>query len=152
MIVADAFTAGTIGGTIAAVLAAAACAALGRFFWRDYYSGRGEAIAAFVAAGVVVPLVWLGAMWPLAGDYHRWRPVEGTVVQVDKRLVSNGDNGMSERFVFRFADGRLRGVDDTRASTVRRGDKVTLKCKKDFEWGVPRAANGWACRWAGAGQ
>lgn len=152
MIVADAFTTGTIGGTIAAVLSIAACVRLGVWFRRDRYSDQWEARTAFVVAGMVVPLVWLGAMWPLAGDYHRWRSVEGTVVGVNKRLVGNGDTGMSERFVFRFEDGRLRGVDDTRAAGVRPGDSVKLKCKKEFEWGVPRAANGWACRWAGAGQ
>jgi hypothetical protein len=106
----------------------------------------------FIVGGIAAGLVILGCWWwgmafTLSSDYHAWNVKEGRVEKISKRLVSNGDKGMQERFVFRLEDGQLYGVDDTRASLVESGDDVSLKCKKDYEWGVPREAHGWACKW-----
>lgn len=98
--------------------------------------------------GVVVAVLWWwGMAFTLSGDYHAWNDKTGVVVEKNKRIVPAGDKGIQERFVLRFADGQLYGVDDTRASLIKRGQRVRLKCKKDYQWGVPRSSHGWACRY-----
>lgn len=84
-------------------------------------------------------------MWPYDKEYHAWWTVHGTVTSVDKRLISDSDNGISERYVLGVA-GQPFGVDDTRAATARVGDTVTLSCKREWQYA---ASSGWACRWQG---
>lgn len=103
-----------------------------------------------LACFAVFFLLWFwGMAFTFSSDYHSWNPKSSKVVAVSKRIVPAGDTGIQERFVFKLEDGALYGVDDTRASLVRVGDFVNLKCKKDFEWGTPRYAHGWACKWNG---
>jgi hypothetical protein len=104
------------------------------FFW-------GGVIVAVIAAGATG-----AAMWPWKHDYHFWIPVEGNVEKISKRLVPAGDNGMQERFVV-VIDGQPYGVNDTRAALLEVGDHLSIKCKKEFEWGTPAEAHGWGCRW-----
>jgi hypothetical protein len=108
--------------------------------------GWGWIAGSIVSAIVVLVAWWWGMAFTLSGDYHAWNVKEGTVERVAKRLVSAGDKGMAERYVVTI-NGRPYGIDDTRAALVEPGDKVSLRCKKDYEWGVPREAHGWACRW-----
>jgi hypothetical protein len=98
---------------------------------------------AAISAGVYV---W--AMWPFAYTYHHWIPTRGTVESVSKRIVSDGDN-ISEKYVLKFTDGRLRAVNDSAAGSLKTGDPVSLRCKKAYDFGVPRSAHGWDCKWAG---
>lgn len=106
---------------------------------------RGMVISAGVGI-VVFTLAIAGlAFWPWQPSFHRYYEVRGTVQDVSKRLISDGNGGMAERYVVRI-DGRPYGVDDTRASLVHKGDTVDLKCKKEYVW---QSQPGWACNWNG---
>lgn len=110
------------------------------YFFRDSYGFEiGLLFAGFAA--IVLGSVALG-MYPYKAEYHQWRPVEGTVQQVDKRMVKDGD-GMSERYAVTIND-TVYGVDDTRASTLREGSHVRLSCIKEWQWA---ASDGYGCRW-----
>jgi hypothetical protein len=98
---------------------------------------------------VTLGVWWMSSAFTTSGDYHAWNVKTGTVSEVSKRIVPAGDKGIQERFVVRLREaGGLYGIDDTRASLLKSGDEVRLKCKKDYQWGVDRSAHGWACRWA----
>jgi hypothetical protein len=108
-------------------------------------SALGSLIVGLLCAGF-----WLWGSWPLAYEYHHWIPTEGTVVKVDKRIVSTGsEGGISEKYVLKFSDGRVRALNDTIGGTLGEGDKATLKCKKAYDFGVSRESHGWDCKWAG---
>ena len=99
-------------------------------------------IGCFVlAAGLVIGAA-IG-MWPYDAEYHEWRTTSGKVKETNSRLVGAGE-GMEQRFVVTFADGRQRACDDTRCSTVKAGDTLTLKCKRAYQWG---ATPGYDCNW-----
>lgn len=147
-------TSGTIGGLITLVVILAGCAAWAiigiRVARTSQYSelpAKAHLIGATVVALITLIAWWASMAFTLSGDYHAWNVKQGTVERVAKRLVQNGDKGMSERYVV-ILDGRPYGVDDTRAALLEAGDPVRLKCKKDYEWGIEREAHGWACRWA----
>jgi hypothetical protein len=145
-------TGGTIAGYIALPLLLLACIGFG-FACATGLGGYDHALAVcgIVAAVLCVPIIlgfwWWGMAFTTSSDYHAWNVKQGTVEQMSKRLIAT-ENGMSERVVFKI-DGQPYGVDDTRATLVKVGDTVSLRCKKDYEWGIPREAHGWACRWNG---
>lgn len=146
-------TGGTIAGLVTIGLVLLLClggAALGALaiYDREPAAGAGWIIGSLAVALLCLGGWWWGMAFTTSSDYHAWNVKEGTVEKVSKRLVSNGDKGMSERFVV-VMDGQPYGIDDTRASLVKVGDQVSLRCKKDYQWGVPREAHGWACRWNG---
>lgn len=119
--------------------------------YRDGYE-RSSALFGTAACVLSIPvwlvLWWWGMAFTTSGDYHAWNTKQGKVEQIGKRLISSGDNGMSERYVLTL-DGVPYGVDDTRASIAKVGNVVTLRCKKDYQWAVPRESHGWVCRWIG---
>lgn len=82
-------------------------------------------------------------MWPYKAEYHQWRTTSGTVAAIDSRVLADGE-GMTQRFVVTFTDGRQRACDDTRCATVHTGDFLTLRCKRAYQWG---ATPGWDCNW-----
>jgi hypothetical protein len=94
---------------------------------------------------------WLLFSWPLSYEYHHWIPVKGSVTQTNKRLNSCGDGCVEQRFVA-VINGQPYGIDDTRASLLKPGDKVSLRCKKEYVYGTPRGSHGWACNWIGGGR
>lgn len=100
-----------------------------------------------VVIPVAIGMWWWGMAFTLSGDYHAWNVKRGTVERINNRLISRGEGRVSQRYVA-IVNGQALGIDDTRASLLRPGDPVRLKCKKDYEWGVDRSAHGWACRWA----
>lgn len=103
----------------------------GEFFW----SG--------LVGWVILVGVTVVAYWPFDMEFHRFYKVEGTVTDIGKRQIAQDGGGMSERYVFNF-NGQLFGVDDTRAAVVKPGDRVTIKCKRDYVW---NSESGWVCRW-----
>jgi hypothetical protein len=150
-----AVTGGTIAGVVGLVVCLGLCAAA--FAWglrgtiRSYDLVPSRALrctGAVLVALVCVAAWWWGMAFTLSGDYHSWNVKEGTAEKVAKRLIAT-DNGMSERYVVTM-DGQPYGIDDTRATLIEEGDRLSLRCKKDYQWGVPREAHGWACRWNGA--
>lgn len=106
-----------------------------------------SALGGLAAVVIIAATFWWGMAFTTSADYHAWNAKTGEVEQVSKRLIAT-DSGMSERYVLKI-DGQPFGVDDSRASLAKEGDKVSLLCKKDYQWGVPREAHGWACRWNG---
>jgi hypothetical protein len=150
-IMADAVTGGFIGGTIAAVvlaLCAVAALVVGLLIRRDGQGGDGGFIFGGLAVLVVVSVAWVWASWPLAYDYHHWVDKRVTVTEVSSRLLSDGDHGISQKFVVRDPSGVFYGIQDTRAALIHKGDTVHLRCKKAYQYGVSRASHGWDCRWA----
>lgn len=142
-------TGGAIAGYVMLVVVLLACVAVFVYGWisRDDYATPSKSL---MAGGVIIALITVGLWWACmafttSGDYHAWNVKEGNVDRVAKRLIAT-DNGMSERYVVTM-DGQSYGIDDTRAALVQQGDTVSLRCKKDYQWGVPREAHGWACRW-----
>lgn len=143
---------GTIIGLPVLLLLAVAFVVAGVLLWRcrrnaDDFDAPvllGFAVAAWAVAVCLVIGSAVG-MWPYKAEYHAWNTTSGTVKAVDSRLVAAGDEGgMNQRFVVTFTDGRQRACDDTRCSTVKPGDALTLKCKRAYQWG---ATPGWDCNW-----
>ena len=107
----------------------------------DWGLSLAAAIAgAILAATFAAMALWV--LWPFDWDYLSWHEVDGKVDQVSSRLVPQ-NRGMAQRFVL-VMDGRPFAVDDTRASLVKAGDRVTLACKKEYQYA---AESGWACNW-----
>lgn len=125
---------------IVVVICVAFC--LGFYTSKPYDWGLGFVIAAVV--GFVTLVLTAVLMWPWKHDYHFYVPVSGRVERVSNRFISNGDQGVSQRFVV-VLKGQPYGIDDTRASLLKEGDAVKLHCKKEFDWGS--SDNGWACKW-----
>lgn len=104
----------------------------------------GGIVAGVVALVVAVITASPVGMYPYASEYHQWRDVTGTVDRVESRQIADG-NGMSERYVF-VIGGQPFSIDDTRAAVADKGDHVSLRCKREWQYA---AESGWACRWAG---
>lgn len=118
---------------------------IGAGIWALYESEIGLGIGAIVIALVLVALAFtpLG-FYPLKGEYHQWRAVTGSVADVNKRLVSNGDKGMNEKIVVRFKGSELDfGCEDTRCSLAKPGDTLDLKCKRAWQY---QSVSGYDCR------
>lgn len=105
-----------------------------------YLIWSGVAIA--VVGGLIVAGGFVFAMWPFNSQFHQWRSVHGTVQQISSRLIAS-DKSMSQRYVV-VIDGQQFGIDDTRASLLHKGDQVSLKCKREYQF---QSVSGWACRW-----
>lgn len=93
----------------------------------------GSGIVAIVCALMIVGGTAWG-MWPYEAEYHQWRETSGVVQDIDSRLLSSSDSGPTERFVVTFEDGEQRSCDDTRCAQVSKGDKLTLACKRRWQW------------------
>jgi uncharacterized membrane protein YccC len=149
-------TGGMIAGTIAAVvvlLVLIVCFVVALLWLRnsDHYD-RGLALATTIGCGlacVATVLAWLWSSWPLSYDYHHWITKRVTVTDTSSRLLTDSNGNINQKFVVRAADGAYYGINDTRASLVREGARVVLRCKKAYEFGTPRDAQGWDCKWAG---
>lgn len=142
---------GTLIGLPIMLLSAIVSAVIGVLFWRhrqhaadaDISVFTVSAICAWGIAGAFVISTALG-MWPYKTEYHVWATTSGTVKTINSRLVSTGERSMEQRYVVTYTDGRQRACDDTRCTTVRPGDVLTLMCKRDYQWG---ATPGWDCNW-----
>lgn len=106
---------------------------------RGFWVGGSAFVVVFGLAPALV------SYYPFSKDFHQYYSVSGTVASdPEKRIISSGDS-ISERVVIKFREsGDLFGVDDTRATTVKAGDKVDLRCKREFEW---NSVPGWGCKW-----
>lgn len=99
----------------------------------------------FIGFGVLSLALVAVFMYPYKKEYHYWQSVNGYVASVNKRLIADGDS-MSERFVVKLADGRIRSCDDTRCADLKVGDPVQLECKRAWQF---TGTDGWDCNWAG---
>ena len=82
--------------------------------------------------------------YPYKAEYHQWRTQSGVVAEVNKRLVGNGDSGMSEKIVVRYEGSTgAFGCEDTRCALVKQGDTLDLKCKRAWQYA---SVSGYDCR------
>jgi hypothetical protein len=103
-----------------------------------------------IACAVVTGFIVAIAMWPYKYEYHHYVTKSGNIEQISKRIISDGDGGISERYVVKlYGDPFPYGIDDTRASLLKVGDHLAIKCKKEHQFFQPYNQNGWACRWGG---
>lgn len=106
-----------------------------------------EEVAAWgaLATGVCVILVTALAtgffMWPWSAEYHVWTPVSGTVTATGTRLLGSSDNSTSQYYAEQI-NGQTYRCDDTRCSTVKVGDELSLTCKREWQYA---GAPGWDC-------
>lgn len=103
----------------------------------------------FLYGGIAALIVTLGitvfCFWPLQKEYHYWQPVEGTVAQISSRLLPSG-NAMEQKYVVTLVGStHPYGITDTRASLLDPGDKVSLSCIRQYEFGS--GDHGFNCRW-----
>jgi hypothetical protein len=116
------------------------------------YSSDDLIVVGWVVIGcaVVTQIIVAISMWPYKYEYHHYVTKSGSVEQISKRIISNGDNGISERYVIKmYGDPFPYGIDDTRASLLKVGEHVAIKCKKEHQFFQPYNQDGWACRWGG---
>lgn len=137
------FLIGAPGVALTIIIAAIIIVLIVRRSEDDFTTVLFSGVTVLVALVIVVP-IFISTMFPLSAEYLQWRPVDGKVESIDKRLIG-GEGGMSERYVVRI-DGYdvPYSIDDTRAATLREGDDVSLMCTREWQW----ASNpGYACRW-----
>lgn len=78
------------------------------------------------------------AWWPFDMDYHKYKPVTGTVQKVDKRLLNQ-----TEVFMITYENNKQKyRCDDTRCVDIKPGDKLTMYCIPEFQ---VAATDGLAC-------
>lgn len=140
------WTAGTLVGVPLLAIVLVIGIGIGVMLLKSSYSGdHGAGLGFLLGTPVAVLLCAVIFLWPFSKEYHYWTPVTGTVEQVDKRLVADGE-GMSEKIVVRFKDDPQQyGIEDTRAALLKPGDEATLLCKKAHQWGP--SVDGYDCRW-----
>jgi hypothetical protein len=154
MIFADAATGGYIAGNIAIiVLSLIAVVVIGlalRHGPGEYNDGGGYVLAGITALVWVIALgLWFWSTWPFAYDYHHWVDKRVHVTDTSSRLLTDSDGNIGQKFVVRDSTGTYYGINDTRGALVKEGDVVQLRCKKSYDYGVPRSSHGWDCKWNG---
>lgn len=106
----------------------------------------GISITTSVLALLVGVGLWWG-MYPWRAEYHQWRAVDGEVQTIDKRLVSTGDKSMEDKFVVTFkGNPQEYGVLDTRAASVRPGERLVITCVKRWQYS---GTHGYDCNYVG---
>lgn len=114
--------------------------------WKDEYTDSADRafITGVSLTGIIFVVLTLVTLFPYSMEHHSYKPVSGTVIQVDKKFMSDGDS--TTESINLNINGVDYTVDDSRAATIRRGDSVNLKCVKDWNYG---AEDGWNCKWNG---
>lgn len=101
-------------------------------------------IAAFVLA-VVLGIGGLALWPPFDMEYHRYKPVDGTIDQIQARMVGDGDGGTTQMFAVRFRGvGTMYRCDDSRCSLLKSGDRLWLRCIREWQYA---AESGWKCNY-----
>lgn len=102
-----------------------------------------------LAAAVIVAVITGIVMWPWQTEYHRYQDVTGTVTGVSHRVVTSG-SGDSKKIEDKYVVS-VQGTDkdfgilDTRASLLKQGDTVHLRCLRVYEF--RSSNNGYDCKW-----
>lgn len=154
MILADATTGGYIAGNIVAIVLGVICALcmIGGVVYAhgDGYTngGYGFSFIAFLC-GLVVAGAWLWSTWPLQYEYHHWIDKQVVVTDTSSRLLTDSDGNIQQKFVVSDSKGSYYAINDTRGSLVKEDQTVNLRCKRAYDYGVPRSSHGWDCKWNG---
>lgn len=101
--------------------------------------------------GLVITLsISAWSFWPLKREYHWWSDRVGTVQEISSRLAPNGSS-MEQKYVVTLeGDPHPYGVLDTRASLLKKGDRVSLSCIRVYEFGS--GDDGYNCKWGARGK
>lgn len=101
------------------------------------YDTEDIAWTAIVIGGIWSFIVFLGfgiGMWPWDSAHHTYVEYNGSVVQTNSRLLSNGNSGTDQKFAIQLAgSNQVYGCADTRCSLVQPGDVVTLACIQVYQ-------------------
>jgi hypothetical protein len=142
-----------IGSIVAGVIILIAAGVIGRPQWttgggKDLEDVRAEGrvvqgiaiLAILVTAGI-----WIGTTWPSFDlQYHSWRPVSGTVAEIGTRLLGS-DKSTDQVYAVRLVeDATVYRCDDTRCSLVHAGDRIQLRCIREWQYA---STSGWRCRY-----
>jgi hypothetical protein len=115
---------------IAAIILGIVTRSDGPWFW---LGGVGALMIVLIIGGL--------CFFPFKGEYHHWQNISGTVTSTNSRFLANSDGkGTSQKFVVTFdgAPDQQFGCNDTRCATVRKGDDLTITCKRSWQWfGTP---------------
>ena len=101
------------------------------------YSNRlriGWGIAAAIGTALVCGIGIFIGMYPLSGEYHHWQTISGTVDSTNSRFLAKS-KGTDQKFVVTFeGSDQQYGCNDTRCATVRKGDQLSITCKRVNQW------------------
>jgi hypothetical protein len=104
---------------------------------------EGVPIASGGGVALICVVLMLLVSFPYDKQYHAYYPVTGTVQQVDKRLLPDGDSMQEKIVVLYEGSSQQFGCEDTRCASVRPGDELSLKCITDWDF---QGADGRDCR------
>ena len=111
-------------------------------------TNRQAATLTIIGTSVILAIIVISSVigyWPLQSEYHQYRQVNGTVAKISSRFVG-GANSTNQKFVVVLTSGSQQyGITDTRASLLKPGDRVTLRCIRVYEYGSNDA--GYECKW-----
>lgn len=109
--------------------------------WRGEYDGLGWSMVIWscIATSVIAFVITAAGMFPYDQDFHRLRPISGTVESIDIKEWSS-------QYAITFKEGATVRCDDTRCATIKVGDHINLVCTKEYVYG---AVAGWGCKWGG---
>lgn len=120
----------------------------GRREARGYADNRSLYFGSAIACGVAILAILVGVgigSWPWKAEYHQYRPVHGQVATISNRFVGS-DKSTSQKFVVTFVGNPQQyGINDTRASLLKAGDELTIRCIRVYEYGSNNA--GYDCKW-----
>lgn len=99
-----------------------------------------------VLVGLVVIGLTLGFSWPPFDlEYHRYKPVDGTIEQIQARMLADGNGGTSQMFAVRLrGNPTMYRCDDSRCSLLDGGDRLWLRCIREWQYA---AEDGWKCNY-----
>lgn len=91
----------------------------------------------------VLPIALFG-FFPYDMQYHSYRPVDGKVVKMDKRLMGGSDN-LAEKYAVQLEGSpQIYGCEDTRCSVLKPGDTLSLMCIREWEYA---GVDGYNCKY-----
>lgn len=112
--------------------------------WTGSYGLDDAGLLGLTSLGAIILLIIVTTCvyFPYEKEYHYWDRKEGTVEEINKRLIGSGD-GMEEKFVVRFSGYRQEyGCEDTRCALVAPGDYLALSCIRIWQYS---GTDGWDC-------
>lgn len=106
----------------------------------------------WLAGGIAALFIQIGInVWfnfPFSMEYHSYKPISGTVEDVNTRLLTEGSGdsrSVSQKYAIRLeGSDQIYGCQDTRCSLAKKGDKLKLYCERQWQYAsVP----GYDCRY-----
>jgi hypothetical protein len=141
---------GWVTGNIIGVLVI--LATVGYIVWASVTSELDGERALWVWGGIIALVVQIGwnifFNFPFNMSYHSYRPVYGTVADVNSRFLASGsgnNSSTSQKYAIRLTGSKqIYGCEDTRCSLLKKGDTVMLNCERQWQYAsVP----GYDCRY-----